>query len=149
MAIIKRSPYTFEMKQNSMRLTISTDVFESGSVEWPVYEVDGKYYLQERFDLNVPSGCDVVKITIDTFRGNQVTKVILTDIDKNLKIYDNTLSTIPLYIRMGVSQNAVYRLKSEDMTMINYENGSLRFEWSYNINKDTIDIENYKEDEDE
>lgn len=149
MTVIKRSPYTFTMEQTAMRLTIATDVFEPGSVEWPVYEVDGKYYLQERFDLNVPPGCDVIKITIDTFRGSQVTKAILTDIDNNLKIYDNTLSTVPLYIRLGVSQNSVYKLKSEDMTMINYEQGSLRFEWSYNINKDTIDIEDYKKDEDE
>lgn len=146
MAVIKRSPYTFTMEQTAMRLTIATDIFESGSVEWPVYEVDGKYYLQERFDLNVPSGCDVIKITIDSFRGNQVTKVILTDIDNDLKIYDNKLSTVPVYIRLGVSQNAVYKLKSEDMTMIDYEHGSLRFEWSYSINKDKVDIEDYKEE---
>ena len=147
MAIIKRSPYTFTVEQDAMRLTIGTDVFESGSIEWPVYEVDGKYYLQEKFDLNVPSGCDVIKITVDTFRGTQVSKVIITDTDNNLKIYDNTLSTVPLYIRLGVSQNAVYKLKTEDMTMINYNNGALRFEWSHAINKDTIDIEDYKDDD--
>ena len=147
MAVIKRSPYTFTMEQDAMRLTIATDVFESGSIEWPVYEVDGKYYLQERFDLNVPAGCDVVKITIDTFRGNQVAKVIITDTDNNLKIYDNTLSTVPLYIRLGVSQNATYKLKTEDMTMIDYEHGTLRFEWSDSINKDTVDIEDYKDED--
>ena len=147
MTIIKRSPYTFKVKNDSMRLTLSTDVLEPGSVEWPVYEVDGKYYLQERFDLVVPKGISVVKIVADTFRGVQVTKTTITDEDKNIEWFKNKLSTTPVYRRIAVSQNAIYKLKVDDMSQINYEKGALRFEWSYSINKETVDLEDYKDDE--
>ncbi len=145
--IIKRSPYTFKMKNDSMRLTLSTDILEPGSIEWPVYEVDGKYYLQERFDLVIPKGITVVKIVADTFHGVQVTKTTMTDDDTNIEWFKNKLSTTPVYRRIAVSSNAIYKLKVDDMSQINYDKGSLRFEWSYNINKESVDVEDYKNDE--
>jgi len=143
---IKRSPFTFVMEKNSMTLTLTTKPIEAGWVEWPVYKVNDKYYLQERFDLVVPSGVEVIKITLDTFRGQQVSKCIIMDIDSNANWFDNMLYTAPIYPRIGVTQNRVYHLKTNDLTLIDYDNGKLKLEWSYSINKSTITVEDYIED---
>ena len=147
MTVIKRSPYKMIVENDAYDLTLSTDVISSGFVEWPVYQVEDRYYLQERFDLVVPKGVDVVKVNLSTYRGIQVAKVTIIDTDTNVVWLENSLSEAPTYPRIGVTQNIVYRLKVDDMTELDYTNGNLRIEWSYNINYDPITVYDYKDDE--
>ena len=147
MTVIKRSPYKMIVENDAYDLTLSTDVISSGFVEWPVYQVEDRYYLQERFDLVVPKGVDVVKVNLSTYRGIQVAKVTIIDADTNVVWLENSLSEAPTYPRIGVTQNIVYRLKVDDMTEIDADRGNLRIEWSYNINYDPITVYDYKDDE--
>ena len=141
---IKRSPYTMKMTEDALTLTLTTATIEPSFVEHPTYEVDGRHYLQERFDLQIPSGADVLKINLDTYRGVQVApKLIIMDDEKNLVLFNNTLSTIPVYPRIGVTRNRVYKLKIDDATQIDAAHGSLRYEFSYEINHDPISVEDY------
>ena len=140
---IPRSPYTFVMEEESMKLTVSTKPFVAGSVEWPVYEVDGKYYLQEKFIFNVPKGANVIKVNLASYRGIQVSKCTIMDTFSGVCWADFASNTALTYPRIGVSQNHAYELKVNDMSPIDYTHGSLKFEWSYEINKDTVTVEDY------
>ena len=147
MTVIKRSPYTFTMEQTAMRLTVSTKEFDAGYICWPTYTVDDKTYLQEVFELPIPKGCEVVKVTIPTFRGKHISNPIIIDGDTNVCWGDFTSTNTLLYPRIAVTQNRVYRLVVNNATIIDSEHGDIRFDWSYDINKLTPTAEDYVDDE--
>ncbi|MBQ8132402.1 MAG: hypothetical protein IJ193_07925 [Bacilli bacterium] len=143
---IARSPYTFTMEKDSMTLTVTSKVLEDGWIQWPTYEYEGNHYLQEYFELQVPKGVSVIKITLGTYRGVQVSKCTIMDIDTNRVLLENDLNQPPVYPYIAVTQNSLYRLKVDDMTLIDAEHGTLKFEWGYNINNSTVTMEDYHEE---
>ena len=147
MTVIKRSPFSFKMEQTSMRLTVSTETFEPGFVLWPTYTVDDKTYLQELFELQVPKGCELVKLTIPTYHGMHISKPVIIDADTNVCWGNFASINTLLYPRIAVTQNRVYRLKVSDATIIDSAHGDIRFDWSYDINKLTPTVEDYIEDD--
>lgn len=143
--VIPRSPYTMTATEDNMTLNISTETIEPGFQAWPVYEVDGRFYLQDKFELAVPKGADVIKVNLSTIRGIQVARCTITDEDTNVVWFKNASNPRPQYPYIGVTRNRVYKLKVDDMTEISAD-GTLKFEYSYDINNKTITVEDYVED---
>lgn len=145
MTIIPRSPYTFVMEKDAMNLKLTTAPIESGFVEWPVYEVNGVYYLQNIFEFHIPKGVNVVKVNLDVYQGLVVSKCTITNSFGNTIWLKTLQNGSPVYPYVGVTQNCLYTLKVDDMTMINYSKGSLKLEWGYRINQVEPTVLDYME----
>jgi hypothetical protein len=143
---ILRSPYTLTMEKDAMNLKISSELIEPGIVTWPVYEANDAYYLQNIFEFRVPKGVNVVKISFDVYQGLiVVSNCTITNEFRNKIWLKTPKNSSPVYIYVGVTQNCTYRLKVDDMTMINYKRGNLKFEWSYRINQVEPSVIDYME----
>ena len=143
---ILRSPYTLTMEKDAMNLKISSEPIEDGIVTWPVYEANDVYYLQNIFELHIPKGVNVVKISFDVYQGLIVVSNCTITNEFGNKIWLKTpKNSSPVYIYVGVTQNCTYRLKVDDMTMINYKRGNLKFEWGYRINQAEPSVIDYME----